>query len=115
MTKRYILILAAIMCGVINIAAQGFHNLTAEQVKIDSILPKYCYSLPLGANYADSVYSVAIEYPEFINMSDADVKRYKAITTDKLPEIPVVDQYISVSRKQGTLDLSLVPLVFRDG
>ena len=115
MTKRYILILAAIMCGVINVAAQGFHNLTAEQVKIDSILPKYCYSLPLGANYADSVYSVAIEYPEFINMSDADVKRYKAISTSKLPEIPVVEQGISVSRKQGMLDLSLVPLVFRDG
>lgn len=107
--------LAALVCSILNIAAQGFYNLTADQVKIDSVLPVFHYSHELGYNYTDSVYSVKIVYPEFIDMSEADIKRIKAISGEALPEMPVVGQSISVSRKQGTLDVSFVPLVCRNG
>ena len=95
--------------------AQHFFNLTAQQVKIDSLLPVFTYSQPLGYHYADSIYTVSIVYPEFIPMSDADVQRYHAITDKPLPELPVITQDISVSRKAGSLDLSMVPLVCRNG
>ena len=48
-------------------------------------------------------------------MTEADVRRYKAITSDSLPAMPVVTSKIGVERKQGSLDVSFIPLVFRDG
>jgi hypothetical protein len=115
MRKRYILTIAAALCSVLTSVAQSFINLTAEQVKIDSLLPYFSYSHPLHGNFADSVYTVEIAYPEFIDMHEADIRRYRRITADTLPELPVVEQYISIARKQGLLEFSFVPLVFRDG
>ena len=96
-------------------AQQRFFNLTAEQVRIDSLLPVFTHHVPLGPDYADSVYTVSIVYPEFIPMSDADIARYSRITSDPLPAMPKVSRVISVDRKCGELTLSFVPLVFRDG
>jgi len=95
--------------------AQEFFNLTAQEVKIDSILPLFTHTIELGPNYADNNYSVSIDYPEFIDMSKADIARYQKITDKPLPEIPEIQQYIGVSRKQGTLYVAFVPLVFREG
>ena len=95
--------------------AQEFINLTADEVRIDSLLPVFTWQKPLGAHYADSTYTISIEYPEFIEMSKGDVRRYQQISGEQLPELPVVTQRIGVSRKQGVLEVSLVPLVYRDG
>lgn len=92
-----------------------FFNLTADDVRIDSLLPRFGFSLPLGKDYARSEYVVTIEYPEFLDMSADDVARYRAQTADSLPAMPVVNQYTGVSRKEGTLYVSFVPLVYRDG
>ena len=95
--------------------AQQFFNLTAEEVRIDSVLPTFCHAFPLGGNYADSVYTVEIAYPEFIDMSEADVRRCQLLTDQELPEMPVLRQTVAVQRKQGVLTVSFVPLVCRDG
>lgn len=78
-------------------------------------LPHFSYSKDLGYHYSDSVYDVKIEYPEFIDMADDDIDRYRKITDDLPPELPEVNVSVSVSRKRGSLDVSFVPLVFRDG
>ena len=96
-------------------SAQKFFNLTADEVKVDSLLPVFSHSFALGDRYADSVYTVSIDYPEFIDMSQADVARYQHITTDELPAMPKVETFIGTSRRKGTLYASLVPLVFRNG
>ncbi len=96
-------------------SAQKFFNLTADEVKVDSLLPVFSHSFALGGHYADSVYTVSIDYPEFIDMSQADVARYQQITTDELPAMPKVETFIGTSRRKGTLYASLVPLVFRNG
>ena len=91
-------------------------DLTASQVRIDSLLPVFSWQKPLGVNYADSVYRVSIEYPEFIDMQEVDIQRYLQISGGKpLPEMPVVNQTVGVARKQGVLDVSFVPLVYRHG
>ena len=95
--------------------AQEWVDLTARQVRIDSLLPVYTWQKQLGPHYADSIYTVSIEYPEFIEMSKADIHRYQQISGEPLPALPVVTQDVCVARKQGVLDVSLVPLVFRDG
>ncbi len=89
--------------------------MTASDVKIDSLLPNFTCQFELGPNYADSAYTVTIEYPEFIDMSPTDVARYHRITNEPLPEMPTVSQYVAVDRKQGVLCVSFVPLVMREG
>ena len=115
MTRIRILLLAALVCGALQTAAQGFFNLTASQVRIDSLLPQFNYIHELGSNFEDSVYEVSIDYPEFIDMGSADIRRYKAITSDSLPELPIIYTARSISRKQGFLNVAFVPLVFREG
>ena len=112
--KRYLIVSIGLLLSVM-LHAQQFINLTAEQVKIDSLLPYVNYSWPLGEHYADSVYEVSIAYPEFLDMEEADVQRYHDITTTALPELPKIEQYVGISRKRGTLYAQFVPLVFRDG
>ncbi len=104
-----------LLCGCLKAGAQEFFNLTAEEVRIDTLLPVFTWQKQLGARYADSVYTVSIEYPEFIPMTSRDIQRYREISGEPLPELPEVVQTIGVARKQGVLDVSLVPLVFRDG
>jgi hypothetical protein len=94
---------------------QEFFNLTADEVKIDSVLPLFTYTQELGTEYADSVYTISIDYPEFIDMSEADVARLQKITARQWPVLPEVQQYIGVSRRRGTLYVAFVPIVFRDG
>ena len=95
--------------------AQGFIDLTASEVEIDSLLPVYTYQRQLKGDFADSVYTVSIEYPEFVDMSKADIRRYQKISGKPLPELPVISKTVAVARKQGLLEVSFVPLVFRDG
>lgn len=95
--------------------AQDFFNLTADEVKISGSLPWFTHSFDIGKGYADSTYSVEIEYPEFVDMTAADVARYHNLTTDSLPTMPTVYCSVGVARKRGQLDVSFVPLVFRNG
>ena len=69
-------------------AQQRFFNLTADEVRIDSVLPVFAHSFPLSDNYADSTYTVNIVYPEFITMGDADIRKFKKISNQELPAIP---------------------------
>ena len=95
--------------------AQQFYNLTADEVRIDTVLPRFSCSLPLPKQYDDSLYRVSIAYPEFIDMTPSDIQRYLAITHEPLPEMPEVETNVVVSRKQGSLEASLMPLAYRDG
>ncbi len=96
-------------------SAQKFFNLTAEEVSIDSVMPYFTYSIPLANNYADSVYTVSIVYPEFISMSRGDVQKYQKITSELPPELPAVQQQLVVERKRGALEVYFVPVVYREG
>ena len=104
-----------ILCCHLGMRAQDFIDLTADEVRIDSLLPVYTWQKPLGRQYADSVYTVKIEYPEFEEMTKAEIERYQKISGKPLGEWPEITQTVGVSRKQGVLDVSFVPLVFRDG
>ena len=95
--------------------AQGFINLTAQEVRIDSVLPSYTYQKPLGSHYADSTYTVSIEYPEFIDMTEADIQRYQQLGGEEPGTLPEVTQHVCVARKQGVLDISFCPIVKREG
>ncbi|MBQ7421926.1 MAG: type IX secretion system sortase PorU [Prevotella sp.] len=95
--------------------AQKFFNLTADDVRIDSVLPRFAYAMYLGDNYADSIYEVSIKYPEYIDMSKADIERYQEITDEPLPDEISIGKQIVLDRRKGKLEISFVPLVMRSG
>ena len=97
------------------VKAQQFYNLTADEVRIDSVLPSFSCSMPLPANYSDSVYTVKILYPEFIDMTPADIAAYNSISGAALPALPEVEQCIVVERKRGRMECTFCPLVYREG
>lgn len=94
---------------------QKFFNLTADDVRIDSVLPLFTHSIPLSGAWQDSVYTVSIEYPEFILMGDADIARYSSITSEPLPAMPGIEANVVTERRRGSLEIAFVPLVTRDG
>ena len=104
-----------LLCCHLVVRAQGFVDLTADEVRIDSLLPVYTWQKALGPHYADYTYTVSIEYPEFVEMTKAEIARYQQISGEPLGELPEITQTIGVSRKQGVLDVSFVPLVYREG
>ncbi len=66
MKKLYTIIL--LLTCIITVQAQKrFYNLTAEELRIDSVLPNVAYSVQLPKNYQDSAYTLSIKYPEYIN------------------------------------------------
>lgn len=93
---------------------QKFFNLTSEEVKIDSVLPHFLYSIPLSEHYQDSVYTVTIKYPEYVDMTMGDIANYNRISGAALPSEVAVEQYVSVSRRKGHLVASFCPLVYRN-
>lgn len=96
--------------------AQEYVSLTAQQVRIDSLLPVYTYQKPLGSHYADSVYEAKIEYPLFVDMTAEEVSRYQEVSSgSERTAWPEVRQSVGVVRRQGVLDVELVPLVYRNG
>ena len=115
--KRSAILCFILLLGCIELSAQQqrFFNLTVEDVTIDSILPHFHYAIPVGEQYADSIYELEIRYPEFIDMSKADVERYNALTNIAPPSWPEIHQQMTVERKRGVLEISLMPIVQRNG
>lgn len=115
--KRSILLILCLLLGSFRLYAQQqrFFNLTVDDISLDSILPHFHYSIPIGTQYADSTYQLEIRYPEFLDMSKEDVERYNKLSTSALPSLPIIHQTMTVDRKSGILEIELTPLVERSG
>ena len=82
--RRIIIIGIGLLLTSLTMQAQRFFNLTADEVRIDTLLPVFNYAYPLGSHYADSTYEVSIDYPEFVPMSAEEIERYERITNYEL-------------------------------
>ena len=103
------------LCLCLTASAQRFFNLTYDETSIESILPRFTYSILLPDNYRDSVYSSSILYPEFVDMTALDVQHYHELSSDSLSALPPVTQQIVMDRGRGMLNIHFCPLVYRDG
>ena len=111
---RYILLaLLAVTC--VSAMAQHFHNLTEEEVRIDSVVPKVSYAIALPENSRDSVYTVEIQYPEFADMPEEEKAKYIALCPDLPPAMPEIETSTAYARKRASLLCSFTPIVFREG
>ncbi|HCJ47417.1 MAG TPA: Por secretion system protein, partial [Prevotella sp.] len=84
-------------------------------MRIDSTLPRFTYTVALPTNYADSVYTPSILYPEFVDMAESDIEAYHRLSSETLPKLPAIEQQVVMSRRQPNLQLSFCPLVYRNG
>ena len=116
MTRKHIItLLLLLLCMPAMAQKKEFVHLTADELEIDSVLPHFTWSMALPANYADSVYTSEILYPEFIDMTNAEAERYVQIGGDEPGALPEVESFVSVDRKQGVFVTTFVPIVRRDG
>lgn len=111
---RLLIILAVLLVSMPS-GAQRFFNLTSAQVSVDSVMPSFAYTLPLPADYSDSVYTATILYPEFIDMTAMDIANYHKLSSAGLPALPVLSQAVVTDRKRPMLRMSFCPLVCRNG
>lgn len=112
---RRILGIAMALCMSLSGSAQRFFNLTSDEVKVDSMLPQFAYSVPLDGSFEDSVYTASILYPEFIDMTALDVANYQRLSGKPLPVLPEIAQRTVYDRKRGALEVQFCPLVYREG
>lgn len=115
MRKLYTIIL--LLTCIITVQAQKrFYNLTAEELRIDSVLPNVAYSVQLPKNYQDSAYTLSIKYPEYIIMPESDIRKYKAICKDiKTGKNPDIKKNISIDKKRAIFVANISPIIYRDG
>jgi len=107
-------IMALFLLLALPMQAQKFYNLTAEEVRVDSVLPRFVYSKPLPDNYQDSIYTATVKYAEYVDMTVADIANYNRISGAALPSQVAVETNVSLCRKKGTLVVTFCPLVFRN-
>ncbi len=90
-------------CMALPAQAQRFFNLTSQEVKVDSVLPQFVYSLPLQGDYQDSIYTVTVKYPEYVDMPATDISHYNRLSGAALPEQVAICQQVTECRKQRLL------------
>lgn len=74
-------------------SAQKFFNLTSQEVKVDSVLPQFVYSFPLQGAYQDSIYTVEVKYPEYVDMPATDIVNY-----NRLSGAALLSRWLSTSK-----------------
>lgn len=77
-------------------------------------LPFYGQNIEIGTDYRHYDYHVKVEYPEYQELSKNEVAAIAGFT-HKLDSIPSPDIHLGISAKQGILEVSFIPLVYREG
>ena len=80
------------------------------ELRIDTVLPVYTEVVPLETDYRLFDYRVSIEYPEWAPLTQDEVRRLERIGSPVAEQLQVTS-HVSVSRKQGMLDIAFVPII----
>lgn len=111
---KKILAYTVLFLSALTARAQDITTLDWNELRIDSMLPAYTEVVPLESDYRQFDYAVAVEYPEWGNLTADEVKRLEKLGATIGDEL-VVHSDVSVSRKQGMLDIAFCPIVKRNG
>lgn len=114
MRIRIFLLLSFLLASTLRAQTDHFTRLDWDVMRIDSVLPVYTEVVPLESDYTRYDYEVRLEYPQYEPLAVDESERMKG-RGESLPEHPVVQNSVGVSRGQGLLTYSFVPLVHRDG
>ena len=115
MTQRTIHLLLALVLGWLTAGAQRFYNLTADDVRTDSVLPIFSHTEPLAGAWRDSTYRFEIAYAEYVDMPPADVLHYTRLHPGPTPAQIEPPTDIALDRKRPQLSTAFCPVVLRGG
>ena len=101
-------------CALLPVKGQGELVVYWSAYAKDTVMPVFVHSVDLGYDHGYD-YTVEIEYPEFIALTASEVLRFCLPEEAGLPEWPELKMHKGVSAKRGQLDVSFVPIVWRDG
>lgn len=113
--KRYLLSLFVFVLFLFSASAQNrFVTLDWQELPPVQTLPSVVEHFPLPDDYRSYIYKVDIEFPEF---EDVDEESAKVLATSKvtLPTYPQVESTVQVSAHKGILNVSFIPVVYRNG
>lgn len=115
MRARHILCTLLLLLSVLGAGAQKFFNLTAKEVSTGEALPYFAHTWPLPKGSMDSIYSVEVKYPEYIDVSKSEAQRISKLLKD-VPKAEVVPLCVPVmERKREYLDIGFCPIVRQRG
>ena len=115
MNMRNIYIVLTLLLAAVQASAQKFYNLTAKEVRVDSVLPIFSHTESLPVNFRDSVYSFSIAYAEYADMPRADIEAYQRIEPNLPAAQPRLETSVVMDRKQPSLLTTFCPVVMREG
>ena len=113
--KGIILTGVAWLCCMAAMAQQQFFNLTANEVRVDTVLHSFVHSFQLSGAHADSLYEVEIAYPDFIDMTKKEAEQVELLMGGEHPAMPKPHVKMGTEQKQAFLTISFPPFVHRDG
>lgn len=108
------IVLFLLLSCVGRVFAQEFTYVDWDVLRPDSVPVHYSEAIPLEDGFRNFTYEVRLDYPEYVRLTSAEARRV-AVWAEHLPENPEVCSSVGVSRKQGLLDVSFIPIVRRGG
>ena len=111
--KRILIYIVLLWAGSVS-RAQDITTLDWDELRIDSLLPVYTEVVPLESDYRQFDYAVAVEYPEWGDFTIEEIRRLEQIGGAIDGELHIHSD-VSVSRKQGMLDIAFCPIVKQNG
>lgn len=96
------------------VRAQDFTQFDWNVLRIDSMLPTYSEVVPLEGDARLREYSVRVLYPEWAPLTKAE-QEVAAREQDRLADSLQIDAFVGFSRGQAMLDISFIPVIYRDG
>lgn len=114
--KRIIIICCLLqwLClGVVQ-AQRDFTRLDWNSLKIDSVLPTYKEVVPLETDYRFFDYHVRVAYPEWAPLTKDEIAVAECFQT-LLADTLQMETFVGISRGQGLLDISFIPIIHQGG
>ncbi len=96
------------------VAQEQFTYVDWNILRPDTVPVQYDEVIPLEEDYRGIRYEVRLDYPEYVQLTSEEAKCV-AVWGNDLPEHPGIHTAVGVSRKQGMLDVSFIPIVKRNG
>ena len=81
-----------------------------QSLSADSVRPWCGFGVGLDEGWQDSVYTASIQYPQLHRIGIDDLNRW-GLSADEVPEWPVIETNIGVSRGNATFDAGFMPVI----
>lgn len=108
--KLYITALLSMIATLAGRAQERITFLDWDAMTRDTLCPVYAEVVPLQTDYRNNTYTVVLEYPVWAPLSSREAelaRRHDNMIGDSI----TINQYLSISRGQGLLNYSFVPIV----